>query len=81
MVQEVRAMANGREAVYVKCPYYRREDRKGHQIRCEGILEGTEQYQRFNSLDAMLRHKNGYCKRAYRECPVAAALDRKYEYA
>lgn len=73
-------MSKGRETVYVKCPYYRREDRKERQILCEGLLDGTDLYQRFPSLDAMLQHKNCYCKIDYRKCPIAQALDRKYDY-
>lgn len=73
-------MSKGRESIYVRCPYYCREDRKLMQLRCEGIIEGTELYQRFGSGAEMRSHKDQYCQGAYRSCPLAAALDRKYDY-
>lgn len=73
-------MSKGKECIYVRCPYYRREDRKTIQLKCEGIVEGTDLYQRFENVAGLLGHKERYCKTAYRECPLAAALDRKYEY-
>lgn len=74
-------MSKAREAVYVKCPYYRREDRQGRKIQCEGLLEGTEQYQRFPSLEALKKQKMSFCNRKdFAKCPVADALDRKYGY-
>lgn len=73
-------MSKAREAVYVKCPYYRRESRQDRKIQCEGLLEGTEQYQRFESLDALKIYKKCCCNRDYSRCPVAQALNRKYGY-
>ncbi len=73
-------MANGKICIYVRCPYYRREDRKLVQLKCEGIVEGTDLYQRFENGDALLKHKDRFCKADYRRCPLAAALDRKYDY-
>lgn len=37
-------MSNGKESIFVRCPYYRREDRKLLQLRCEGLLDGTDLY-------------------------------------
>ncbi len=73
-------MSKGKECIYVRCPYYRREDRKNLQMKCEGIVEGTDLYQRFGNLNGLLGHRERFCKADYRRCPVAAALDRKYDY-
>lgn len=73
-------MSKGKECIYVRCPYYRREDRKVMQIKCEGIVEGTDLYQRFENLEQLRQHKDRFCKKRYSACPVAAALDRKYDY-
>ncbi len=73
-------MSNGKESIFVRCPYYRREDRKLLQLRCEGLLDGTDLYQRFGSGKDMRHHKEVYCMGLYRRCPLAEALDRKYEY-
>lgn len=73
-------MSIGKEYVYVRCPYYVREDRKGMQIRCEGLIEGTMLYNRFQNLSCLCRYRDRFCKREYGKCPIAAALNRKYEF-
>lgn len=73
-------MAKGMESIYVRCPYYRCEERKNLQLKCEGLLDGTDLYQRFEDREKMGRHRKAYCMKDYRHCPLAEALDRKYEY-
>lgn len=74
-------MSTGKVAVYVKCPYYRREVRKERKIMCEGLTDGTDLYQRFPSLEAMQAHKKAFCNRqSYGSCPIAKALNGKYGY-
>ncbi len=73
-------MSNGKECIYVRCPYYRREDRKLMQLKCEGMVEGTDLYQRFENLNSLLSHKERYCKSNFSRCPLAEALDRKYDF-
>lgn len=73
-------MSKGKECIFVRCPYYRREERNLLQLKCEGLLEGTDLYQRFENGERMRRHKEVYCMKDYRRCPLAEALDRKYEY-
>lgn len=75
-----RELSIGKEYVYVRCPYYIREDRKRMQIKCEGLIDETNMYVRFGNLSCLCRHKDRFCKRDYRECPIAAALDRKYDF-
>lgn len=62
-------MSNGKECIYVRCPYYRREDRKLMQLKCEGMVEGTDLYQRFENLNSLLSHKERYCKSNFSRCP------------
>lgn len=66
--------------MYIRCPYYRREDRKDRKIKCEGVVDSTEMEQRFRSNQALMDHREKYCMENYRACPLAMALDRKYEY-
>lgn len=74
-------MSRGKESIYVRCPYFRREDRPRIQIKCEALVEDTDLYQRFPSLEALCCHKDRYCKADYRSCPLAAALDHKYDFS
>ncbi len=73
-------MSAGKEYVYVRCPYYIREDRRRVQIRCEGLVEGTNLYNRFPNLASLCGHKDRFCKRDYGKCPIADALNRKYGF-
>lgn len=73
-------MAKGYVSVYIRCPYYRREDRKERKIKCEGVVDRTELEQRFFNSQALLEHREAFCMGAYGKCPVAMALDRKYGY-
>lgn len=74
-------MAKSMVSVYVRCPYYRREERKRQKkIVCEGVVEGTSLHQTFSSVAALKKHRDQFCKGNYRECPIAAALNRKYNY-
>ena len=75
------AVAKGMVSIYIKCPYYKREERKGQtKIVCEGILEGTSLHQTFGNLADLKKHKNAFCMGRYNRCPVAEALNRKYDY-
>lgn len=68
-------------SVYVKCPYYKREERKPQKkIVCEGVLERTSLHQMFETVPDLKNHKDSFCKGDYNKCPIAEALNRKYEY-
>lgn len=73
-------MTMGKESIFIRCPYYRREDRRILQLKCEGLLEDTELYHRFPGRSEMRQHRERYCMKDYRRCPLSQALDRKYEY-
>lgn len=73
-------MSSGVAYDYVRCPYYLREDRKQRQIKCEGVTQDTDLYQRFKSTDALERHKETFCKGDYRKCPLACTLDKEYGF-
>lgn len=67
--------------IYVKCPYYRREERKQQKkIVCEGVLDGSSIHQMFSSVSDLKRTKDCFCKGDYNKCPIAEALNRKYDY-
>lgn len=74
-------MAKSMVSVYIQCPYYKREERNRQiKIVCEGILDGTSLHQIFLSVEALKKHRDCFCKGDYSKCPIAAALNRKYDY-
>lgn len=74
-------MAKSMVSVYIRCPYYRREERKQQaKLVCEGVVERTSLHQMFGSVEGLKRHRQCFCMGEYDRCPVAQALNRKYGY-
>lgn len=74
-------MAKGIVSTYVKCPYYRREERKQEKkIVCEGCVDNTSIHQIFVSVLELKQHKDRYCMCDYNKCPIAQMLNQKYGY-
>ena len=70
-------MASRKVAVYVKCPYYRKED--GVKLCCEGIVEGTHINQIFPTKQARANFERRHCKSAWEKCPVAMLVSQRLE--
>lgn len=74
-------MAKSIVSVYVRCPYYKREERKKQiKIVCEGTTEENSIHLMFESVDALKRNEDQLCKKDYNLCPIAQMLNRKYGY-
>ena len=74
-------MGKSMESVYIRCPYYHREERTRQiKIVCEGVVEGTSCHQMFASGEALRQHRKSFCMGCYDRCPLAQALNRKYGY-
>lgn len=73
-------MAKSKVSVYVKCPYYKRE--QGQKIFCEGISDETSIHLAFdaNAKPGMKQYEKCYCKGDYNKCPIAQMLNRMYDY-
>lgn len=71
--------------VYIRCPYYIREERKpAKKIVCEAVCgeNGSQcsSQQIFGDLKELKNHRDVYCKGNWGRCPIAGALNRKYAY-
>ena len=74
-------MSKSKVSVFVRCPYYKREERKnGTKIVCEGPGEGIFLHLMFDSLDRLKENRKCYCMANYNKCPIAQMLNRKYHY-
>lgn len=64
----------------VVCPYYRFDD-GGKRISCEGLIKNTVVINRFTRKSKMATHIDMICSSMdyAKLCPVAAALEKKYE--
>lgn len=63
-----------------RCPFYKSEERVGaFRIRCDGLQPGTWLHMVFADHDEMIRWRDKYCKRCWKECPVAKMINTKYE--
>lgn len=60
----------------VKCPFYSWEE--GRQICCEGII-GLSMTHTFTTKEQRRLYERSRCKRAWKECPLAQALEKKWE--
>ena len=60
-----------RKEVNVKCPFYKRQDRKERRIRCEGASTGAYSETVFKNQELWERHLNRYCESFnYDSCPT-----------
>lgn len=73
-------MAKSKVSVYVKCPYYKRE--QGQKICCEGVTEGSSIHLAFdaNVHPGMKDYEKTFCKGDYNKCPIAQMLNRRHNY-
>lgn len=71
-------MAKSKVSVYVKCPYYRREERQ--KICCEGVGKGSYIHLVFDSAQRTKDYEKCFCKGDYNQCPLAKMLNRRYDY-
>lgn len=62
----------------VVCPYYRDED--AQRIRCEGVGPGTVIHLAFSCKENLRDYRKKFCEGCWRECMIAGALNRKYDY-
>lgn len=65
-------------SVYVKCPYYHREEKQ--KIFCEGIQEGTSIHLAFDTGENLKEYERRFCKRCWGDCILAQMQNRKYGY-
>lgn len=64
----------------VKCPFYRRSDKKHHRIICEGISDGTRLNLVFLGKEReRVEHLLHYCSEEYWKCPLYHCANKKYE--
>ena len=63
---------------YVVCPYYKDED--GQKLRCEGVGPGTVIHLAFTTKQALRDYRGQYCEGCWKNCMIAGALNRKYDY-
>lgn len=75
------AVSGTKVSVYVECPYYRRESRKGEiWIGCEGLLDSTSLIRNnFATKAERTKYRQRFCNGDYTKCLIAKALDEKYE--
>ena len=66
----------------VKCPFYRRSDKKKHRIICEGIGESTRLNLVFLGKEAeRVAHLDHFCSEDFERCPLYHCANSKYEEA
>lgn len=63
---------------FVVCPYYKDEDEQ--KIRCEGVGPGTVIHLAFSRKDEKKAYKLANCEKCWRDCMIASALNKKYDY-
>ena len=60
----------------VKCPFYSWEE--GRQLCCEGVNPVSAATLTFTTKEQRRDYEKIRCKRAWRECPLAQALEKKW---
>lgn len=71
-------MAKSDVNIYVKCPYYRKDDRQ--RIVCEGLGAGNSIQMVFDNQSYMKSYEKAYCKRCWKDCCIAQMLNKKWDY-
>ena len=66
------------EDANVGCPYYNEES--DLRIICEGLCDRSTTQQVFAARWDKANFKNRYCCTAWKSCPLAKALNQKYNY-
>ena len=61
----------------VKCPYFVSVTEKA--ISCEGVSKSNKVVVCFETKGKKMDHINSYCYNFPNSCPIAKAVDRKYE--
>lgn len=60
----------------VKCPFYKADLVNG--VCCEGVVEGATTHVILRNGDRKKAHKQRLCRNRWQECPLAKALNGKY---
>lgn len=60
----------------VKCPFYSWEE--GRQLCCEGVNAYSSLTVTFTTKEHRRSHERECCKKAWKECPLAQALEKKW---
>lgn len=61
----------------VKCPFYSWEE--GKKLCCEGVNACSSVQITFTNKEQRRAYEKMRCKMAWRECPLAQALEKKWE--
>ena len=54
------------------CPFFVAHGKK--EIVCEGMIEGSKNWTRFDEAEAKSWHQGNYCERNYRQCEVYCSI-------
>jgi hypothetical protein len=60
----------------VKCPFYSWEE--GRQLCCEGVNAFSAVTVTFTTKEQRRDYERVRCKRAWKDCPLAQALEKKW---
>ncbi len=71
-------MENGLDTATIRCPFYRKSDRK-KSVTCEGVTDTSRLILRFASRDELMRQMEVFCCGRYSYCEVYRAAAEKYE--
>lgn len=69
---------NVNENPYVQCPYYKYE--RQAVIYCEGAEDGSNIHMAFSAGSQRKSYEKRYCEACWKDCMVADALNRKWDY-
>lgn len=73
-------MAEGSwKRVYVRCPFYLRDELKNRKISCEGVVEGSTLTTTYRRREDYLRRIDEYCCNQYKTCEIYRMLMDKYK--
>ena len=74
-------MSKGMVSIYVRCPYYKREERKRTpKIVCESAVDSTVLHMIFESAADLKQFESICCKGEWKQCPIAQMNNRKWDY-
>lgn len=67
-------MGNAYKSITAVCPYYKNE--RPDEITCDGLCGALYIKQRFSNKIEARKHKARYCRLDWKNCPIAAMLER-----
>lgn len=71
-------MPMGKVDKNVNCPYYLKDE--GIRLSCEGVKGATATNLVFPTKKLMMEYRRAHCIRCWKECPIAQALNKVWEY-